>query len=104
MHQEIQRTGYEDLLASGVVITGGATLLRGMPELAEDILGLPVRLGIPTGVGGLVDVVKSPVYATGVGLVLYGRDHEADRHFKIGDENGYRKMKGRVRAWLGEIF
>ena len=102
--QEIVRSGYEDLLASGVVLTGGATLLQGMPELAEDVLGLPVRCGIPTGVGGLVDVVRSPMYATGVGLVLYGRSHESSRFFKVRDENVYGKVKSRMRSWLGEIF
>ncbi|MBI3179853.1 MAG: cell division protein FtsA [Deltaproteobacteria bacterium] len=104
VHQEVQKTGFEDLLASGVVITGGATLLKGMPELAEDILGLPVRLGVPSHIGGLVDVVKSPIYATGVGLVLYGRDHEEHRFFKVRDENVYGKVKSRMRAWLEEIF
>lgn len=104
VHQEIQRTGYEDLLASGVVITGGATLLEGMPDLAEDILGLPVRLGVPTGMGGLVDVVKSPIFATGVGLVLYGRAHEEHRFFKVREENVYGKVRSRMRSWLGEIF
>ena len=104
VHQEVQRTGYEDLLASGVVITGGATLLEGMPELAEDILGLPVRLGVPQNIGGLVDIVKSPLYATGVGLALYGRDHEASRYFKVREENVYGKVKSRMKSWLGEIF
>ncbi len=104
VQQEIHRTGYEDLLASGVVITGGATLLKGLPELAEDILGLPVRAGMPAGVGGLVDVVKSPVYATALGLVQYGADHEDSRAFKVRDENVYAKVKGRMRAWLEEIF
>jgi cell division protein FtsA len=104
VHQEIQRTGYEDLLASGVVITGGATLLEGMPELAEDILGLPVRLGMPEDLGGLMDVVRSPVYSTGVGLVLYGRDHEDHRYFKIREENVYSKVKSRMKSWLGDIF
>lgn len=104
VHQEIQRTGYEDLLASGVVITGGATLLAGMAELAEDILGLPVRPGVPTGIGGLVDVVRSPMFATGVGLVLYGRDHEDHRYFRVRDENVYGKVKSRMRSWLGELF
>ncbi len=103
VQQEIQRTGYEDLLASGVVITGGATLLKGMPDLAEEILGLPVRLGVPQNIGGLVDVVKSPVYATGVGLVLYGKNHEGIRHFKVRDENVYKKVRQRMRNWL-EIF
>jgi len=104
VQQEIQRTGFEDLLASGVVITGGATMLAGVAEVAEDILGLPVRVGMPTQVGGLVDVVKSPVYATGVGLVLYGRDHEGQRFFKVREENVYRKVKTRMRSWLGELF
>ena len=104
VHQEIHRTGYEDLLASGVVITGGATLLHGMADLAEDILGVPVRLGMPSGIGGLVDVVKSPVFATGVGLVQYGAGHEERRYFKVRDENVYTKVKSRMRSWLGEIF
>jgi cell division protein FtsA len=68
---EIMRLGCEDMLASGAVITGGATLLPGMAELAEEVLGIPVRLGMPKGVGGLADVVKSPAYSTGVGLVQY---------------------------------
>ena len=102
--QEIVRSGYEDLLASGVVLTGGATLLQGMPELAEDVLGLPVRCGVPVGIGGLVDVVKSPMYATGVGLVLYGRSHEGSRFFKMRDDNVYGRVKSRMRSWLGEIF
>ncbi len=104
VHQEIQRTGFEDLLASGVVITGGATLLKGMPELAEDILGLPVRQGVPSNIGGLVDVVKSPMYATGVGLVMYGRDNEESRFFKVREDNVYNKVKSRMRSWLGELF
>lgn len=68
----LDQGGFTNLLASGVVITGGTTQLEGMPELAEQILGLPVRRGAPTGVGGLLDVVRSPAYATGVGLVKYG--------------------------------
>lgn len=104
VQQEIQRTGYEDLLASGVVLTGGATLLEGMPELAEDVMGLPVRSGNPNGVGGLVDVVRSPVFATGVGLVEYGRAHEDHRFFKVRDENIYGKVKNRMRSWLSELF
>jgi cell division protein FtsA len=68
---EIARLGCDDLLASGAVITGGSTQLPGMAELGEDILGIPVRLGIPRGVGGLADVVKSPSFATSVGLVQY---------------------------------
>ena len=76
VHREIQKCGYEELLASGVVITGGSSMLQGKHELAEEVMRLPVRLGQPRGVGGLVDVVKSPVYATGVGLVLYGSKNQ----------------------------
>jgi cell division protein FtsA len=104
VQREVQRCGFEDLLASGVVITGGSTLLAGMPELAEEVIGLPVRRGVPRGVGGLVDVVKSPIYATGVGLVVYGARNQDRRVFRIRDENVYRKVKGRMREWLEEIF
>src|SRR5689334_13851337 len=104
VHREIQKCGYEDLLASGVVITGGSTLLAGMPELAEEVVGLPVRRGMPRGIGGLVDVVKSPMYATGVGLVVYGARHTDRRLFRIREENVYRKVRGRMREWLEEIF
>lgn len=104
VQREIQKCGYEDLLASGVVITGGSTLLAGMPELAEEVIGLPVRRGLPRGIGGLVDVVKSPMYATGVGLVVYGARHQDRRMFRIREDNVYKKVKGRMREWLEEIF
>jgi len=68
----IHETGFAEMLAAGVVVTGGSTMLDGMPEIAEQVLELPVRRGLPMGVGGLIDVVKSPAYATGVGLVKYG--------------------------------
>jgi len=87
-----------------VVITGGASLLQGMAELAEEVMGLPVRRGVPKGIGGLVDVVKSPMYATGVGLVLYGAKHQDSKFFKIREDNIYRKVKSRMKDWLEEIF
>ena len=88
-----------------MVITGGSTLLAGMTELAEEILGVPVRRGLPRGIGGLVDVVKSPMYATGVGLVLYGaKQQEGSPYFKIREENVFRKVKDRMKGWLGEVF
>jgi cell division protein FtsA len=72
IHEEIKKSGYEKLLASGVVLTGGCANLEGLVELAEGIFSLPVRKGFPTGIGGLVDVVNNPIYATGVGLILHG--------------------------------
>jgi cell division protein FtsA len=105
VQHEIQKAGMEELLASGVVITGGSTLLEGMPEMAEEVLGMPVRRGMPRHIGGLVDVVKSPMYATAVGLVIYGAKQRAGSpYFKIREENVYRKVKDRMKQWLGEIF
>jgi cell division protein FtsA len=105
VQHEIQKCGMEELMASGVVITGGSTLLGGMPEMAEEVLGMPVRRGMPRGIGGLVDVVKSPMFATAVGLVIYGaRQHDGSPYFKIREENVYRKVRNRMQKWLGEIF
>ncbi|HXW60314.1 MAG TPA: cell division protein FtsA [Myxococcota bacterium] len=97
--REIERVRLTELLASGIVITGGSSLLPGMVEIAEEIIGVPVRLGIPKGVGGLMDVVKSPVYATGVGLVLYGARCDQG-HFRSKEENIYTKVRRRMNAWL----
>lgn len=106
----IAETGFADMLASGVVITGGTTLLDGMPELAEQILGLPVRRGGPIGIGGLLDVVKSPAYSTGVGLVKYGASRlrqapaVVDRvplKVQKGVEDGW---GGRLGQWFREVF
>ncbi len=102
--QEIAKSGYEDMLASGVVLTGGSTALEGMPELSEQIFNLPVRRGIPKGIGGLVDVVKNPLHATGVGLVLYGSRHQGARLLKNRDDNVYHRVKDRMKEWIEEIF
>ncbi|HEY3354765.1 MAG TPA: cell division protein FtsA [Polyangia bacterium] len=98
---EIQKTGYEDLLASGAVITGGSSALEGMAELAEEVLGLPVRRAFPKGVGGLVDVVKSPAYATGVGLVLYATRHAAGVHTP--DAGWFKRTFGKIGEWFKEV-
>ena len=105
VQHEIQKCGLEEAIASGVVITGGSTLLSGMTEMAEEVLGVPVRRGMPRGIGGLVDVVRSPMYATAVGLVIYGaRQGTGSPYFRIREENVYRKVKTRMKEWLGEIF
>jgi cell division protein FtsA len=104
----VAETGYGDMLAAGVVITGGTTLLDGMPELGEQVLGLPVRRASPVGVGGLIDVVRSPAYSTAVGLVKYGaerlraaaRVEEEDVvELTVGDGWG-----AKVGAWFREVF
>jgi len=69
---ELRRSGYEDLLAAGIVLTGGTSKMEGVVELAEEIFHMPVRLGSPQNVTGLADIVRNPIYATGVGLLMYG--------------------------------
>jgi cell division protein FtsA len=71
---EIDRAGCGGLLTSGIVLTGGGATLRGLTDLAERVFQLPVRLGEPVQLGGLVDAVASPMYSTAVGLVLHGKD------------------------------
>ncbi|MDO3378834.1 cell division protein FtsA [Geoalkalibacter halelectricus] len=104
VNREIIRSGYEDLIASGVVITGGTSILPGMPELAEQIFGMQVRRGVPRDIGGLTDVVNSPVYATGVGLVKYGCRNLETKNFSIGQENTFDKIVRRMKEWFGEFF
>jgi cell division protein FtsA len=110
IHAEIRKSGFEDLLASGVVITGGTAVLPGMVELGEEVMGLPVRLGQPGGISGLTDVVRSPKYSTGVGLVLYG----AQRHSRLAPQKTVaarnqntgviRRVSSRIAAWFAQVF
>ncbi|MFW5910155.1 MAG: cell division protein FtsA, partial [Thiohalospira sp.] len=74
---ELRRSGFEDLCAAGVVLTGGTSKMEGVVELAEEIFHMPVRLGLPDGVTGLSDVVRNPIYSTGVGLLLFGRHNRS---------------------------
>ena len=78
IRKRIEDTGLLEQLSAGVILTGGAVLLEGMPEFAEEILGMPVRIGFPTGVKGITQLVHGPQYATGVGLVKYGAQAMAD--------------------------
>ncbi len=104
VNREIVRSGFADLIASGVVITGGTCILPGMPELAEQVFNLPVRRGLPRDIGGLSDVVNSPIYATGVGLVKYGSKNLQTKNFSIGQENVFDKIIRRMKEWFGEFF
>ena len=104
VHHEVGKTEYNSLIASGIILTGGSALLEGMPELAEQIFNLPVRRGTPIGIGGLVDLVNSPRYATGVGLVLYGSRNRVQSRFKVGEGNIFSKVTHRMKEWIGEFF
>ena len=103
-YKEIVKSGYEDILAAGVVLTGGAALLEGITELAEQIFNMPVRRGRPTGIGGLNDMVKSPMYATGVGLVLYGSKHISKNAFIQGSGSLFANMFKKIKKWFLEFF
>jgi cell division protein FtsA len=82
-------------------LTGGASSLEGIGELAEEIFEAPVRQGIPTHVGGLQDVVRGPMYATGVGLVLFGASQDCENtRFRIRDESNFGRVKQRMRDWF----
>ena len=102
--REIIKSGYAETLTSGMVLTGGSTLLPGMIEMAEQVFNMPVRLGVPTHVGGLIDVVSSPVCATGVGLVLYGMKRQDKNYFRIREDNIFSKVKDRMTDWFNEFF
>jgi len=104
VNRELIKSGYENRISSGLVLTGGSAILSGMPELAEQIFNLPVRRGVPQGIGGLADVVNSPVYATGVGLVKYGSRNLQSSNFAIGQENVFDKVVRRMKEWFGEFF
>ena len=101
--QELSKSGLAERIPSGVVLTGGCSALEGITELAEEVFESPVRRGSPIHVGGLQDVVRSPMYATGVGLVLFGfsqsRAHPQSR-FRIRDESIFGRVKQRMREWF----
>ncbi|MBL9005562.1 MAG: cell division protein FtsA [Myxococcales bacterium] len=103
VRDEIERCGLSETLASGLVVTGGSTILQGLPELAEEVLGMPVRRGLPQGFGGLTDVVRSPIYATGVGLLLYGA-RQQEGLFIGGRDTSRRGVWNRMRTWFAEVF
>ena len=104
INREIIKSGYDGLISSGMVLTGGASAMEGAVELAEQVFNLPVRRGTPSGITGLVDVVSSPMYSTGVGLVLYARTHGDGTHFKRGGDNLFGKMLDSMKGWIKEFF
>jgi cell division protein FtsA len=101
---EVVKSGYDAFISSGVVLTGGTASMEGVVELAEQVFDLPVRRAVPSGITGLVDVVSSPMYSTGVGLVLYGINHASETQFGKGSENIFNKMLYRMKGWIKEFF
>jgi cell division protein FtsA len=103
--REIRRTDYADLLATGVVLTGGASQLPGVTELAEQIFDMPVKLGVPAGFGGLVDLAQSPKHATGIGLILYALQNSGRNGLgRLTEANMFERIFDRMKKWFGEFF
>lgn len=101
IRDELRRSGFEDLVAAGVVLTGGASKMEGVVELAEAIFQMPVSLGSPKHVAGLKDIVRNPIYATGVGLLLYGL--QAQRENPKHHRNRSDGLVARLRRLFGGI-
>ena len=105
MRDELRRSGFEELIAAGVVITGGSAKMEGAVELAEEVFHMPVRLGAPQYVEGLMDVVRNPIHATGVGLLLYGFEsmtRKTTRSAPISSNLG--DVWDRMKAWFSGQF
>ncbi len=102
--REIYRAQMEEFITSGIVITGGSSLLEGVSDVAESVFSLPTRIGKPMGIRGLVDVVNNPMYATAVGLVIYGARSESKKKFRIRDKNIFNRVMGRMKKWFKEIL
>jgi len=101
---ELRRSGFEDLIAAGIVMTGGSSKMEGVIELAEEIFHMPVRLGSPQYVTGLVDVVRNPIYATGVGLLLFGNQHRNERGSDAVVGGGAKGVWEQMKSWFKGNF
>jgi len=103
---ELRRSGFEDVIGSGIVITGGSAKMEGMIDLAEEVFHMPVRLGIPQYVGGLKGVIQNPIFATGVGLVLHGAKFRNGGAYSrvVHDAKGVKGVVGRMKSWFQGNF
>ncbi len=101
---ELRRGGFEELLSSGIVITGGSSSLQGMVELGEEIFHMPVRLGLPHYHGGLAEVVRTPRFSTGVGLIIAGMEQlQRDQHSRL-QGNSFKQILERMKNWFQGNF
>lgn len=103
--RELYKSGFHDQVVSGVVLTGGSSLMPGVEELAESVFEMQARSGIPQHVGGLLDIVKSPIYATGVGLLITGgQQFGPARQLSSRDKKLFYKLFSRMKSWFAEFF
>jgi cell division protein FtsA len=104
VRDELRRSGFEEMVAAGIVLTGGSAKMEGAIELAEEVFHMPVRLGVPQHVRGLGDVVRNPIHATGVGLLLYARQRAKQGHSEAPVSDGARDVWARMKAWFQGNF
>lgn len=100
VQSELRRSGFEDMCAAGVVLTGGCAKMEGVIDLAEEVFHVPVRIGLPLHITGLVDVVRNPIYSTGVGLLLYGIKHQQDKSWERQPDWGVKSLWQRMKSWF----
>jgi cell division protein FtsA len=96
---ELRRSNFEEIIAAGVVLTGGSSKMEGAVELAEEVFHMPVRLGLPQFVSGMGAVVRNPIHATGVGILLYARD-KVERGTETTVRGGLQEVLSRMMAWF----
>jgi cell division protein FtsA len=104
LRNELRRSGFEDLVAGGVVLTGGSAKMQGLIELAEEVFHMPVRLGVPQYVIGMEEVMRNPVYATGVGLLIYARQNRFAKRPELAAGGGIKGVWSRMRSWFQGNF
>ena len=104
--REIKKSDYAGLLTTGIVITGGASLIKGAVELAEQVFDLPVKLGVPQGIDEMIEEAKSPVYSTGIGLILYAQKHRMGEngYWDMGESSLFEKILERMKRMLRDFF
>jgi len=100
VQQELQRSGFQEMLAAGIVLTGGTSKMEGVVDLAEEIFHAPVRIGAPHNVAGLADIVRNPIYSTGVGLLLYGLKQFQEQGGIITKGEPRITLVSRVKSWF----
>ena len=101
---EMRRSGFEEMIAAGIVITGGSSKMEGAVELAEEIFHMPVRLGMPQYVRGLGEIVRNPIHATGVGILLYARNKGEQQSLEATAQGNFREIWGRMKTWFQGNF
>jgi len=101
---ELRRSGFEELIAAGIVLTGGSSKMEGVVDLAEEVFHMPVRLGVPQYISGLVDVVRNPIHATGVGLLLYGQQGRVGGAGELSSAGKVQSVWERMKNWFQGNF